>query len=308
MKKDFYPFGKEHENSDLITSTNRYTFSGKEKQTIRDLGWLDFSARMFANCEVPLFTTPDPLMEKYYSISPYAYCANNPLKFIDPNGMNYDWVQNMQTDEYEWMDNVTYYENTPEGYKYVGANDNDILTDMGVNTQYETKNDLSIGGGFVSGGDKNVGPAGQGIPGGAVAKVKGSITISPIVSSNETNATENNKSGKIFEGISITAHVSERVVSSSPDLNTKSGGHLSVFLGNNEYKSRLQTPTGQYIFEAGTKPTVATINIPAHKFSSTDYLQNATINIGRPNPGLIINPPTKISWGLQTIMMFRPAK
>ncbi|MDR1553111.1 MAG: hypothetical protein LBS69_06585 [Prevotellaceae bacterium] len=45
-QKDFYPFGKEHENPDLITSTNRWGFSGKEKQTIRDLGYLDFGARM----------------------------------------------------------------------------------------------------------------------------------------------------------------------------------------------------------------------------------------------------------------------
>ncbi len=34
----------------------------------------------------PTWTTPDPLAEKYPSISPYAHCANNPVRFIDPDG------------------------------------------------------------------------------------------------------------------------------------------------------------------------------------------------------------------------------
>ena len=32
------------------------------------------------------FTSVDPLAEKYYSISPYAYCAGNPVRYIDPTG------------------------------------------------------------------------------------------------------------------------------------------------------------------------------------------------------------------------------
>ena len=32
----------------------------------------------------------DPLSEKYYSISPYVYVMNNPMKFVDPTGMVID--------------------------------------------------------------------------------------------------------------------------------------------------------------------------------------------------------------------------
>jgi hypothetical protein len=31
------------------------------------------------------------MAEKYYSISPYAYCANNPIKYVDKDGRSYDF-------------------------------------------------------------------------------------------------------------------------------------------------------------------------------------------------------------------------
>ena len=41
------------------------------------------------------FTSIDPLAEKYYHISPYAYCMNNPVRFIDPTGQDV-WEINSQ--------------------------------------------------------------------------------------------------------------------------------------------------------------------------------------------------------------------
>ncbi len=35
------------------------------------------------------WTVPDPMAEKYYGISGYVYCANNPMRYIDPDGR--DW-------------------------------------------------------------------------------------------------------------------------------------------------------------------------------------------------------------------------
>ncbi|GAB6013520.1 RHS repeat-associated core domain-containing protein, partial [Viscerimonas tarda] len=55
------------------------------------LGLYDFEARQLDGYGG--FTSMDPLAEKYYSISPYAYCANNPLKYVDPDGREVYYAQ-----------------------------------------------------------------------------------------------------------------------------------------------------------------------------------------------------------------------
>ncbi len=50
------------------------------------LNMLDYGARWRDPAIGGGWPTVDPLAEKYYSISPYVYCANNPVKFIDPDG------------------------------------------------------------------------------------------------------------------------------------------------------------------------------------------------------------------------------
>ena len=46
----------------------------------------DYSARMMYPAIGDRFMSVDTLCEKYYSISPYAYCAGNPVRYVDPDG------------------------------------------------------------------------------------------------------------------------------------------------------------------------------------------------------------------------------
>ena len=77
----YYPFGG------VFASTNiqPYKYNGKELDTKKGLNWYDYRARHY-DAALGRFTTVDPLAEKYYSISSYVYCLNNPIKYVDPSG------------------------------------------------------------------------------------------------------------------------------------------------------------------------------------------------------------------------------
>jgi RHS repeat-associated protein len=82
---DYTPFGVQMKNSFAETSDQRYKYNGKELDRMLGLDLYDYGAR-FYDARIARWQTIDPLCEKYYSISPYAYCANNPILFIDPDG------------------------------------------------------------------------------------------------------------------------------------------------------------------------------------------------------------------------------
>ncbi len=68
------------------SNTNQaYKYNGKELDRMHGLDWYDYGTRNY-DAALPVWTTVDPLAEKYYNSSPYAYCANNPVSNIDPDG------------------------------------------------------------------------------------------------------------------------------------------------------------------------------------------------------------------------------
>ena len=74
----------------------RHVFTGKERDS--ETGFSYFGARYY-DCDLSgLFLSVDPMADKYPSISPYAYCAWNPVRLVDPDGMKFDSASSYYVD------------------------------------------------------------------------------------------------------------------------------------------------------------------------------------------------------------------
>ena len=83
---NYYPFGGIiDEGSRRGADVQNHLYNGKELDRMHGLNLYDYSARQY-DAALGQFTSMDPLCEKYYHISPYAYCAGNPVKYVDPDG------------------------------------------------------------------------------------------------------------------------------------------------------------------------------------------------------------------------------
>ncbi|SEW16931.1 RHS repeat-associated core domain-containing protein [Prevotella aff. ruminicola Tc2-24] len=89
QRVNYYPFGGQLVDTLKVMIWNRdfqqYKYNGKEFDGTFGLNTYDYGARQH-DPVLARWDRIDPLCEKYYGVSPYAYCANNPVRFIDPDG------------------------------------------------------------------------------------------------------------------------------------------------------------------------------------------------------------------------------
>ena len=139
-QNDYLPFGTRLPGS-RTDQSNRYRLGGKEEQDIAgmDLGLLDFGARYY-DAFVGRWNAIDPLAHKYFGMSPYNYCGNDPVNRFDPDGNA--WFQNTSTGEIYYNESYTQQDvgkgimRGDSNWSYLADNDSFSILDSELLTQF----------------------------------------------------------------------------------------------------------------------------------------------------------------------------
>ena len=84
----YYAYGLPVQGSE-VKDPDPYLYSGKEFYSLKGVNLYDFNARTYAP-DIARFMQPDPLADDYHWLSPYSYCAGDPINRVDRDGK--DWT------------------------------------------------------------------------------------------------------------------------------------------------------------------------------------------------------------------------
>ena len=129
------------------------SFTGKEKDS--ETGYYYFGARYY-NSDLSLWLSVDPMSDKYPSLSPYNYCAWNPMKIIDPDGQEI-WIKtdpyNNGSQRVKWTINGLFNEN---GTEYTGNNKFVMQTAMSLDAIYTDSDSRKLITQFIGNSDYDI--------------------------------------------------------------------------------------------------------------------------------------------------------
>ena len=164
----------------LLTGHSSYTFSAKEKDSETGLSY--FGSRYYSS-DLSVWLSVDPMAAKYPSLSPYVYCANNPVKLTDPDGR---WIPGLDEDG-----NVTY--TAEKGDNYRTFADQFYCYKKGKDNKLQDKSLEIFENAGYKGGEHAVVKEGDVITGKAVYDAMGS----DVLKGDWSNMTDNQKAYQI---------------------------------------------------------------------------------------------------------------
>ncbi|MCF8358450.1 MAG: hypothetical protein K9H26_06800, partial [Prolixibacteraceae bacterium] len=136
----YYPYGmRMSQLSNSANSTNDWLFSSKQLESNFELGWYSFGARNNYDPALIIWRSVDPRAEKYYSLSPFSYCANNPILLVDPEGDTIRVAESLLDNEMAYRAYQTFI-NSEEGASFVklfetSGKYGDIVVTFGADTE-----------------------------------------------------------------------------------------------------------------------------------------------------------------------------
>ena len=89
-----------------------YKFNGKEKDD--ETGYSYYGARYYTD-RLSIWLSVDPLADKYPHLSPYAYCADNPVMLVDPDGRDWEDADGNKITDHSKIKAYIFYDPRGEG-------------------------------------------------------------------------------------------------------------------------------------------------------------------------------------------------
>lgn len=111
----------------------------------------DYGARQY-DAVVPMFTQQDPMAEKYYHLSPYAYCGSNPIRYTDPTGMKFDLSDMDDEQEKQYYDAINALRNSSPLFStiYNSLESSENIYSISLGNPQSSSNNIDVDGQFTT--------------------------------------------------------------------------------------------------------------------------------------------------------------